>query len=109
MRSYPTSWSKLHVKVFFTDPVMPLKIEFFYSPYCTRCAAARRRMQALLIAPAGRKFIYHERNVLESLERAVELGVTATPALAVGGRLVNMGGWREAPLRALLATAARGN
>lgn len=88
---------------------MPLELELFYSPYCTRCAAARRRVQALLAAPAGRKFIYRERNVLENLERAVELGVTATPTLVIGGRLVNTRGWREPHLRALLAAAARGN
>lgn len=88
---------------------MPLEIEFFYSPYCTRCAAARRRMQTLLVAPAGQKFIYRERNVLENLERAVELGVTATPTLVIGGRPVNTGGWRETQLRALLPAATRGD
>ena len=88
---------------------MPLEIELFYSPYCTRCAAARQRLRALLCGAAGRHLAYRERNVLENLERAVELGVTATPALAIGGRLVNMRGWRERHLRKLLVSAASGD
>lgn len=87
---------------------MPLEIELFYSPYCTRCATARRRVQALLAAPADRKFIYRERNVLENLERAVELGVTATPALAIAGKLVHADSWRETHLRKLFTTVRTG-
>lgn len=99
----------LHVKGFPGDSRMPVEIELFYSPHCQRCAAARRRVRALLAAPADRKFIYYERNVLENLERAVEMGVIATPALVIGGRLVNTGGWREARLRALLTAAEAGD
>jgi len=87
---------------------MSVEIELFYAPWCTRCAAPRRRLRALLSGPAGRALAYHERNVLENLERAVELGVTATPALAISGRLVAMGRWREARLRALIAAARAG-
>lgn len=87
---------------------MPLEIELFYSPYCTRCTAARRRLRALLSGAARDDFTYRERNVLENLERAVELGVTATPALAIASKLVHAGGWRETHLRKLFTTVGTG-
>jgi predicted DsbA family dithiol-disulfide isomerase len=87
---------------------MSVEIELFYSPWCLRCAAARRRLRALVAGSADGKLDYRERNVLENLERAVELGVTATPALAIGGRLVAVGRWQEARLRTLLAATRAG-
>ncbi|MGH9520710.1 MAG: glutaredoxin family protein [Terriglobales bacterium] len=86
---------------------MSTEIELFYSPYCGRCAVARRRLRALLCGPVYGNLAYRERNVLEHLERAVDLGVTATPALAIGGQLVAAGSWQERRLRALLAASVR--
>lgn len=88
---------------------MATEIELFYSPYCRRCANARRRLRALVTSLACPNLYYRERDVLENLERAVDLGVTTTPALAIDGRLVNAGGWRETCLRALLAAAGTGD
>ena len=90
-------------------PSQPMEIELFYSPYCSRCAAARQRLRKLLSGADYRNLSYRERNVLDALERAVDLGVSATPALAIGGKLVDAGGWREARLRALLVAAAAGD
>ena len=81
---------------------MTTEIELFYSPYCKRCAAARRWVHEFATAPRHQGVVYRERNVLEDLERAVELGVKATPALAVSGRLIAVARWNKQAVRALL-------
>jgi len=80
---------------------MSLDIELFFSPYCPRCHAARERVQAAISElPAG-AVRYRERNVIEHLEHAVELGVKATPAIAVSGKLLPSVRWEKKALRAL--------
>lgn len=89
------------------DGFMPLNVELFISPYCRRCKGVRKSLRAVLSdLPAGAAH-FEERNVLQHLDRAVELGVTATPALALNGTLMAVGGWRDAQLRAWLAAAAQ--
>ncbi len=81
---------------------IPMDLELFYSPYCGRCKAARRQLQKFLSVVEEPGLNYRERDVIKDLERAVELGVTATPALAIDGILVAAGAWRPEQLRALL-------
>lgn len=73
---------------------MPVDVELFISPYCVRCAAARKTLEAILSGDLREAIRYRERSVLEHLERAVELGVTRTPALVIDGRLVAIHAWR---------------
>ncbi len=80
---------------------MPLDVELFFSPYCRRCHTARERVQAAISALPANAVRYQERNVIEHLERAVELGVTATPAIAVSGKLLLTVRWEKKALRAL--------
>lgn len=61
-----------------------MKIEFFHAPGCERCAAAE--LQAIAVAVGGVEWCAV--NVLDSLDRAVELGVLTLPALAIDGELV---------------------
>jgi len=77
-------------------------VELFISPYCTHCAAVRKTLQAMLSGLPGATVRYQERNVLEHLERAVALGVTGTPALAIGGRLIAIRSWRANRFRQTL-------
>lgn len=89
------------------DMFMPLNVELFTSPYCRRCAGVRKSLRTVLSdLPAGAVH-FEERSVLEHLDRAVELGVTATPALALNGTLMAVGGWRDLQLRAWLTAAAQ--
>lgn len=81
---------------------IPMDLELFYSPYCRRCKAARQQLQKFLSVVGEPGLNYRERDVIKDLERAVELGVTATPALALNGKLVAAGAWRPEQLRALL-------
>lgn len=64
-----------------------MKIELFYSPGCTRCDAGKTelRVAAETVVPG---IEWREVNVLDSFERAVELGVLTLPALAIDGKLV---------------------
>jgi predicted DsbA family dithiol-disulfide isomerase len=64
-----------------------LKIELFHSPGCTRCDAGRAELRAAAEAVVP-GIEWHEVNVLDSFERAVELGVLTLPALAIDGKLV---------------------
>ncbi|HLA32083.1 MAG TPA: thioredoxin family protein [Pseudomonas sp.] len=62
-----------------------MKIELFHAPGCERCAPLMAELQA---AAAMSGVEWCEINVLDSLERAVELGVLTLPALAIDGVLV---------------------
>lgn len=64
-----------------------MKIELFYAPGCAQCAATTGALKAAAIA-AVPGVDWCEVNVLDSLDRAVELGVLTLPALAVEGELV---------------------
>lgn len=89
---------------------MPLTVELFISPDCRRCEGVRKSLRAVLSGLPADVVHVEERNVLEFLDRAVELGVTATPALALNGTLIAVGSWRDVQLRAwLTATAQPGN
>ncbi|MCY1302751.1 redox-active disulfide protein 1 [compost metagenome] len=63
-----------------------MKIELFYAPGCERCAPVMNELQAVAAVVDGVEWC--EINVLDSLERAVEVGVLTLPALAIDGVLV---------------------
>lgn len=63
-----------------------MKIELFYTPGCTKCAGATAALKAAAQALSGVEWC--EVNVLDDLDRAVDLGVLTLPALAVDGKLV---------------------
>ena len=81
---------------------MSLDVELFFSPYCPHCRAAREHVRAAISVLPENTVRYQERNVIEHLERAVELGVKATPAIAVSGKLLPMIRWEKKALRTLL-------
>jgi thioredoxin 1 len=66
---------------------MTVRLELFYSPYCPHCGKARALLKELAADwPIG-SLQLRELDVVEELERAVALGVTRTPALAIDGIL----------------------
>lgn len=69
-------------------------IELYYSPFCPHCASARRELTPAL--PANCEVL--ERNVLEYIDAAVDLGIKQIPALVVNGVLVQQGGLNVAAL-----------
>ncbi|HBP0276306.1 thioredoxin family protein [Pseudomonas aeruginosa] len=63
-----------------------MRIELFYTPGCTKCAGATAVLKAAVQALSGVEWC--EVDVLDDLDRAVDLGVLTLPALAVDGELV---------------------
>ncbi|AOE85932.1 glutaredoxin family protein [Pseudomonas sp. TCU-HL1] len=63
-----------------------MKIELFYSPGCERCARAKADLRAIAEATVN-DVEWREIDVLDALDRAVEVGVLTLPALAIDGTL----------------------
>ena len=63
-----------------------MKIELFFTPGCAKCAGATTALKAAAETMPGIE--WREVNVLDDLDRAVDLGVLTLPALAVDGQLV---------------------
>lgn len=64
-----------------------MKVELFYSPGCTECFASQARLKAAA-QDAVENIEWHELNVLEELDHAVELGVLTLPSIVIDGELV---------------------
>ncbi|EMJ4931712.1 thioredoxin family protein [Pseudomonas aeruginosa] len=62
-----------------------MKIELFFTPGCAKCAGATTALRAAAETVSGVE--WREVNVLDDLDRAVDLGVLTLPALAIDGRL----------------------
>ena len=67
-------------------------IEVFATPFCNRCQNASRMVEALAHElkqeTASNAIQWREVNVIEEIDYAVQLGVVATPAIAINGKLV---------------------
>ncbi len=70
---------------------MTIKVEVFASPGCGKCGQAKEVLRKLSGQLGARRVQWREVNVLEELDYAVELGVLATPAIAIDGVLVFTG------------------
>lgn len=64
-----------------------MKVELFFTPGCSRCAAAHAELKATAQQAAG-NLVWRDVDVLEELDYAVELGVLTLPAVAIDGKLV---------------------
>jgi heavy metal translocating P-type ATPase len=90
----------------------PIRIEVFTAPGCPRCARARATLKAVAEALGPERVSWREVDVVAETDRAVELGVVSTPAIAIDGELVfaslpRAGRLREALEQRLAASAAR--
>lgn len=63
-----------------------IKVEYFYAGGCSRCAEARQALKDA--AQFAGDVEWEEVDVGRSPLRAVDLGVVATPAIAIDGELV---------------------
>lgn len=64
-----------------------MKVEVFHAPGCSACAAARDDLRAAA-KEAVKDIEWHEVNVVDNLDRTVELGVLTLPAVVIDGKLV---------------------
>lgn len=67
---------------------MSIKVEIFSSPGCGKCSHAKDVLHALADEIGSNKIQWQEVNILDDLDRAVELGVMSTPSIAIDGELV---------------------
>ncbi len=91
---------------------MPVQVEVFASPGCSKCGHAREVLRKLAEEIGGDRIRWREVNILEEMDHAVQLGVLSTPAIAIDGELAFTGlpsrGRLEAALRARLDEDAPG-
>jgi heavy metal translocating P-type ATPase len=66
----------------------PIRIEVFTAPGCSRCAQARTTLRAVAEALGTERVSWREVDVVAETDRAVEVGVFSTPALAIDGELL---------------------
>lgn len=64
-----------------------MKVEIFYTPGCSECVATHAKLRTAA-QEAVRDVEWHELNVLDELDHAVELGVITLPSIVVDGELV---------------------
>lgn len=81
---------------------MPIKVEIFSSPGCTKCGHARDVLRKLTDEIGGGAITWREVNILEELDYAVTLGVLSTPAIAIDDELIFTGLPSQKKLRAEL-------
>jgi thioredoxin 1 len=62
-------------------------VEVFASPNCNRCGQATRLVSAIVDKLGNEHIQWREINVVEDIDYAVQLGVLATPAIAINGKL----------------------
>ena len=67
---------------------MTVCVEVFSSPGCGKCGHAREVLKKLAEELGGSRIHWREVDVLEEMDRAVQLGVLSTPAIAVNGKLL---------------------
>ena len=74
-------------------------VEFFYAGGCVHCANARGALRET--AESAGSVRWEEVNIADNPSRAVDLGVIATPAIAIDGRIA----FQTAPSAAQLKAA----
>lgn len=67
---------------------MPIKVEAFSAPGCSKCAQVRDALKAIVDELGADRISWREVNVLDEIDYAVELGVMSPPAMAIDGELV---------------------
>jgi thiol-disulfide isomerase/thioredoxin len=64
----------------------PVSIEFFFAGGCSACARARQALRET--AESTGQVTWEEIDIAKNPNRAVDVGVMSTPALAIDGSLI---------------------
>jgi len=64
-----------------------MKVEIFHTPGCPACVAAHAELRAVA-EEAVQELDWREVNVVDNLDRAVDLGVLTLPSIVIDGELV---------------------
>ncbi|NOZ11819.1 MAG: glutaredoxin [Gammaproteobacteria bacterium] len=81
---------------------MGINVEVFCSPGCSQCGHAKEIIKRIADDIGGDQIHLRDVNVLEEMDYAVALGVLATPAIAVEGKLIITALPSEKKLRKIL-------
>jgi thioredoxin 1 len=84
-----------------------MKVELFYMPGCGACVARNDELRAAA-REAVKDLEWHETNVLDNVDRAVEFGVMTLPSIVIDGEVVFTSAPTAAQLRKALI-ARNGN
>jgi thiol-disulfide isomerase/thioredoxin len=63
-------------------------VEIFSAPGCAKCKESRQALKSVAEELDGERFEWRDVNILQEMDRAVELGVMSPPSLAIDGELV---------------------
>ncbi|MCU6435253.1 glutaredoxin [Undibacterium sp. Jales W-56] len=64
-----------------------IDIDVFVLPGCERCLSGLGALEQVVRSFGPDNCKWEERNLLENIDRAVQIGILSAPAIAVGGRL----------------------
>ncbi len=67
---------------------MAVNVDIFSSPGCGKCGHAKDILRELVEELGEENINWHDVNILEDIDYAVELGVLSTPSIAINGELV---------------------
>lgn len=84
-----------------------MKIEMFYTPACSACVAQHDELRAVARA-AVKDLEWHDVNVAENIDHAVDLGVLTLPSIVIDGELAFTSMPTVAQLRKALIECSRG-
>lgn len=63
-------------------------VEVLTSSACARCQRAKTMVQQVIADCDDERIRYHEVDVVEAIDYAVQLGILRVPAIAINGELV---------------------
>ena len=64
-----------------------INIEVFVLPGCERCLSGLSELKEVVRSFGPDVYRWEERNLLENIDQAVQLGILSAPAIAVDGQL----------------------
>lgn len=64
-----------------------VKVEVFVLPGCSRCSDGLDALKEVAASFGPNAFEWQERDLLQSIDDAVKLGILATPAIAINNQL----------------------
>lgn len=64
-----------------------MNIEVFVLPGCGRCLTGLGELKDIAQSFGAGAFRWQERNLLDNIDQAVQLGILSAPAIAIDGRL----------------------
>lgn len=68
---------------------MSITVEFFATPDCSKCAQAKAALREVVQALSEHGVIWREADILEEMDRAVDLGIVGPSAAAIDGELMS--------------------